>query len=580
MSVHFIPLHQYKENFKVTSATPVYIAGGAITANDIASFAAWFEIDNCSAGITALNPGTITVEYTPDDGTTWITVPGMIGGSVTGDSVDVNLQASSATGVFPPVIRFKFVAPMGEEYYVKKIRRVQFAPGYVASLRSAFSSVVGFGVVTNAARVANIQGAPDVVPTPSATGYNYITSTAFTKSVANDARALDVNVAGASFTQKIVNYNGSDIIPVFNNATPANNKGMPVILTAGDALAPVEMGTGADSARTLRTTLSTRHETVTTPLANRLTDGTNALGANENVTVAQQTVGAAYRLPVNAIQYGWNGAAHTEILIDTAGATLLSTRHETVTTPLANKLSDGTNFLGSFSNVAVAQYSPGAGYKLPVSAIISGWNGAAHTEILLDTNGATLLSTRHETAGTPLAQRPSDGTNFLTWSTLANATRYTNAAQVYTMPVLAAITGYDTTNNTRKELATNTNGQLQTEITNPTSVGKVAYGTAQVPIFWSFSGATIYTVTGSALVATVWKEIIASTSADIYGITYWNPTAEIIELGIGAGGGEVSKRIMKPGDGELKIYIPAGTRISLRCTNAIASDTLVLDFIG
>lgn len=440
MSLDFKKLIRRKEGFLVDDTADVYIDGGVLSANDMACLGAWFEISNATAGLGA-SPGTVTLEYTPDDGTTWVTVPGMIGGSITGDGSDFNLQASATTGVFPPIIRFKFVAPAGQSYRVAHIRRNYCTPGLVASLRSSIASVTGFGAVTNAPRSAAMLGSIDKAPTPSTTGYQYVTSTGFTKTLAGDGRALDVNISAASFTQKIVNYNGTDIIPVFSSGTPANNKGMPVIFTAGDALAPVAMGSGADSVLTLRTTLSTRHEAVATPLTNKLSDGTNALGLFDNVLVG-------------------------------------------------------------------AQYQALGAYRLPTASILMAWNGTNH-----------------------------------------------------------------------KELKSNSSDQLQVEVANTITANKLEWSKAIIPLYWSFAGATIYSVTGAALVATTWLQIIASTGAKVLKIGWWNPTGEIIEIGFGAGGAEVSQGIITIGDGSKELLIPLGTRVSLRCTNAVASGVLVMEFL-
>jgi hypothetical protein len=279
------------------------------------------------------------------------------------------------------------------------------------------------------------------LPVPAAGGYNYISATAFTKLLANDARALDVNIATALSASMQISYNGALTTPTYSTATPANNKGVPVIFTAGDALAPVAMGSGADSVLTLRTTLSTRHEAVATPLTNKLSDGTNALGLFDNVLVG-------------------------------------------------------------------AQYQALGAYRLPTASIVMAWNGTNH-----------------------------------------------------------------------KELKSNVSDQLQVEVVNTLTANKLEWSKAIIPLYWSFAGATIYSVTGAALVATTWLQIIASTGAKVLKIGWWNPTGEIIEIGFGAGGAEVSQAIITIGDGSKELLIPLGTRVSLRCTTAVASGVLTMEFL-
>ncbi len=326
MSILFNALHRQRENFSVVAGTPVYIPGDPVSANDMASLAAWFEVSVASAGITALNPATVTIEYSPDDGVTWPTLPGTINGNIDGVGANWNIQTSSATGVFPPLIRFKFEAPVGESYTVKKIRRIQIEPGYVAALRSSISTVAGFGAVTSAARSAAMLGSIDKAPVPNVTGYQYVTSTGFTKTLAGDGRAIDVNIAASSFAfsaQMQINYAGTPTVPAFYPATPASNKPMPTVQVAGDGLEVVTMGSGADSVLTPRVTLSTRHETVTTPVAIRIGDSTEFTTAHENYELNTQFVKAAktLRLPVSANLNGWDFTNNTrkELRTDTNG---------------------------------------------------------------------------------------------------------------------------------------------------------------------------------------------------------------------------------------------------------------------
>ena len=316
MSLDFKTLRRERENFYVDSTAPVYIPGGVVSANDMASLAAWFEISGPSAGLGGA-PGTATIEYTPDDGTTWETVPGTVGGSITGAGSNFNIQTTANTGIFPPVIRFKFVAPAGQYYNVVHIRRSYVTPGLVAALRSpAGSPVTDFGVVTSASRVAAMLGSIDKAPVPNVVGYQYVTSTGFTKTLAGDGRAIDVNIAASSFAfsaQMQINYAGTPTVPAFYPATPASNKPIPTVQVAGDGLGIVTMGSGADSVLTPRVTLSTRHEDVTTPLAFKLSDGTEIPTAHETYALNTQFVKAAQtlRLPVSAFLNGWDYTNNT-----------------------------------------------------------------------------------------------------------------------------------------------------------------------------------------------------------------------------------------------------------------------------
>ena len=68
--------------------------------------------------------------------------------------------------------------------------------------------------------------------------------------------------------------NSAEQLVVLDTSTPANNRGMPVVLLSGPAAAPFDVNSGAASATTLRVVPSTRSEAAPTPLAVRLSNGT------------------------------------------------------------------------------------------------------------------------------------------------------------------------------------------------------------------------------------------------------------------------------------------------------------------
>lgn len=327
MGLYYVKTKHEKTHFKVTSVSPIYIPAGIITANDLNALKAWFEISDCTAGINGGNPGTVVFQYSPDDEATWIDIPAQNGGSFTGNGVDFHLEITANSGIFPPVVRYKFTAPANESYTVVNIRRIHTLPGVFYGPPAASSGgIFGFGAVGAAGRSAAQLGAVDVVPVPAATGYNYLTSTSFTKTVANDGQALDVYIRGAlaAFSAALqFNRNGTLTTPVLDTTTAANNRPLPSVQVAGDSLAPVAMGTGADGATVQRVTLSTRHEAVTTPVATRISDSTEFTTAHENYELNTQFVKAAktLRLPVSANLNGWDFTNNTrkELRADTNG---------------------------------------------------------------------------------------------------------------------------------------------------------------------------------------------------------------------------------------------------------------------
>ena len=236
-------------------------------------------------------------------------------------------------------------------------------------------------------------------------------------------------------------------------------------LTKAIASVSIQLGfDGADHREVLldsggRSLLSTRHETVTTPLAGRLTDGTDFIYAEE-IAAAQKTLATLTKaISTVSIGMGWDGSSHREILLDSGGRTLLSTRHETVTTPLAGRLSDGTDFITSEA-IAAAQKSIATITKtLTTTGITLGWDGAAHREIAVNTSGEITLDSRHEAVATPLAGRLSDGTNFIGSEAIAAAQK-TISTETSVLSVLSVAMGWDGVDH--REFAVDTSGFIKT----------------------------------------------------------------------------------------------------------------------
>jgi len=82
----------------------------------------------------------------------------------------------------------------------------------------------------------------------------------------------------------------------------------------------VDTNTGAATANTIRNVLATRHETNTTPLALRESDGTNWLSSIA-LAAAQLTSGALTAIRMGAcIVMGWDGTTHRELAVGTDGS--------------------------------------------------------------------------------------------------------------------------------------------------------------------------------------------------------------------------------------------------------------------
>jgi hypothetical protein len=77
---------------------------------------------------------------------------------------------------------------------------------------------------------------------------------------------------------------------------------------------------GAADANTLRTVLATRHESDNTPLATRLSNGSNWI-TDTTIANSQKTLagGANRAIETVSIAMGWDGTTHREILVNTLG---------------------------------------------------------------------------------------------------------------------------------------------------------------------------------------------------------------------------------------------------------------------
>jgi hypothetical protein len=153
------------------------------------------------------------------------------------------------------------------------------------------------------------------------------------------------------------------------------------------------------------------------------------------------------------------------------------------------------------------------------AAIIGNASGAA--DFGSGTAGAqtvrTVLATRHESSSTPVSVRISDGSTFVTPSTKGRT--YADSAR---------------------------NAYASTSVT-----------------------------TGA------WVQLIASTAANINALQIFDSCGQTLELGTGAAAAETRVMIIPPGglDGQVSLYIPASTRVSVRAISGTCS-TGELDITG
>lgn len=172
-----------------------------------------------------------------------------------------------------------------------------------------------------------------------------------------------------------------------NTGTIATNTG-----NINTQITNFDRNTGAAGTTTLRSVLATRHETKTTPLAARLSNGTEFVDAVAQAASQTTFSTTAASLQTLASMCGWDGSAHREVLLDSGGRTLLSTRHEAVATPFAARLSDGTDFIVAGAIAAAQKTVSTATKALDVVSFMLGWDTVTHRELLLDTNGAVRIA--------------------------------------------------------------------------------------------------------------------------------------------------------------------------------------------
>jgi hypothetical protein len=273
-----------------------------------------------------------------------------------------------------------------------------------------------------------------------------------------------ISPSGNPFTQVAFIRDLANQITTEDTATPANNRPLPTKLFANDGTA-LDFGAGVISGGSVRNApatdaphlLATRHEAVATPLSSRLTDGTDFINA-EAIAAAQKTVSTLTKtITALSIGLGWDGADHREILLDTSGRSILSTRHEAAATPLAARLTDGTDFIDAEALAASQKTIATLTKALTGFSITMGWDGVTHRELLLDTAGSAILAARHEAVATPLSGRLSDGTDFISSEAIATAQK---TVSTLTKAIASLSIGLGWDGVTHREIAVNTSGQL------------------------------------------------------------------------------------------------------------------------
>ena len=392
------------------------------------------------------------------------------------------------------------------------------------------------------------------------------------------------------------------VSPTVDSAVPTNNKGMPVVNLAGEGLGPLsvntgaadattlrvvltsdstisieedknwgtvgantirtaaqignatgaaEFGTGADSAQTLRVTLSTRAETAATPLSVRLSDGSAFLS---NLPVSQSGT------------WNLNNISGT-ISLPTGAAT------ESTLSSISGKLPATLGQKPMADSLAVVLASDQS--TLPVSGTVT------VTQATAANLNATVVGT-----GTFAVQAAQSGT----WN-LNNITGTislpTGAATESTLSALSGKVANDYGVST---------GAVRTASQIGNTTGAAAFGAgassgqtlrvvladeSKVPVlnvvsFIRNDYSTTPVTTGA------YVELVASAGTAVKEIEIFDSSGESLVLALGAAGAEVNKAYVFPGgNGRIPVQISAGQRLSIKAVSASAtSGELLINFYG
>lgn len=158
------------------------------------------------------------------------------------------------------------------------------------------------------------------------------------------------------------------LIAKFDTATSGLNTSIQATTTA--------VNTQVD---TKTSTLNTSIQATTTAVNTQVDTKTSALN-----TSIQATTTAITSLDKGA---GLTTAATLRNVPASDAPHLLAPRHEAVGTPLATRLSDGVDFLTSLAIAAAQLTFATAAKALHVISTMTGWDGATHREIAVDTSG-------------------------------------------------------------------------------------------------------------------------------------------------------------------------------------------------
>ena len=193
----------------------------SVDASEISALTVAIVCSSVSAGVNVVNPATVGIEHSFDDGLSWITVAGLNGAVVSGAGTFLT-SVSLTSGLIAPLIKVTLTAPAGQSVTITKARKNRFLPGTLISF--AGSSFLG-GTTVNANLVMKYGPAGVFVDT----AVTYDTTTPA------NTRALPVIGVDASGVHETLTVRRgpagvfTDTRVALDTTTPANTLPVPVL---------------------------------------------------------------------------------------------------------------------------------------------------------------------------------------------------------------------------------------------------------------------------------------------------------------------------------------------------------------
>jgi hypothetical protein len=332
----------------------------------------------------------------------------------------------------------------------------------------------------------------------------------------------------------------------------------------GNATGAAEFGTGADSAQTLRVTLSTRAETAATPLSVRLSDGSAFLS---NLPVSQSGT------------WDINDISGT-ISLPTGAAT------ESTLSAISGKLPATLGSKVAAQSISVVQAPD---QNVPISATALPLPNGAATDVSVQAIVSKLpISLGQKTMANSLAVVLASDQSSLNINNISGTISLPTGAA--TESTLSALSG-----KVANDYGVST-GAVRTASQIGNTTGAAAFGAgassgqtlrvvladeSKVPVlnvvsFIRNDYSTTPVTTGA------YVQLVASAATAVKEIEIFDSSGESLVLAMGAAGAEVNKAYVFPGgNGRIPVQISAGQRLSIKAVSASAtSGELLINFYG